>query len=68
MSKLKLVAETHECDKANGVMMWADAIKKEMPKIITAINEHQGEINDLVSYKQITGHMVFDMKLGENFR
>ena len=47
--------------------MWADAIKKEMPKIIAAVDEHEGNVNDLVGYQEITGHMIFDVKLGENF-
>ena len=48
--------------------MWADTIKKEMPKIIAAVDEHEGNVNDLVGYQQITGHMIFDVKLGEKFR
>lgn len=48
--------------------MWADAIKKKMPKIIAAVDEHQGNVGDLISYQQITGHITFHVKLGENFR
>ena len=48
--------------------MWADVIKKEMPKIITAVDEQEGTVNDLVGYQQITGHMIFYVKLGKNFR
>ena len=65
---LKLVPEAYECDKENRDTMWADAIKKEMPKIIAAVDGHEGNVNDLVGHQQITGHMIFDVKLGENFR
>ena len=39
-----------------------------MPKIIAAVDEHEGNINDLVGYQQITRHMIFYVNLGENFR
>ena len=48
--------------------MWADAIKKEMPKIIGAVEEHNEDVSKLVGYQQISGHLIFDVKLGENFR
>ncbi len=39
-----------------------------MPKIHDAVIEHDGDPKDLVGYQEITGHMIFDVKLGENFR
>ena len=30
--------------------------------------EQEGEISDFVEYKEITWHLVFDVKLGDNFR
>ena len=30
--------------------------------------EYDGKIEDLVAYEQISGHLIFDVKLSENFR
>ena len=48
--------------------MWADAIKKEMLKIIGVVEEHDDDVSKLVGYQQILGHLIYDVKLGENFR
>ena len=64
----KLVEEAHRIDKENGDSMWADTIKKQMPKIIGAVEEHDDDMSKLVGYQQILGHLIFDVKLGENFR
>ena len=29
---------------------------------------HDGTLKDLIGYQQITGHIIFDVKLGEGFR
>ena len=39
-----------------------------MKEIIRSLDEHKGSIDDLVGFKKITGHLIFDVKLGENFR
>eukprot|EP00980_Cylindrotheca_fusiformis_P019278 scaffold6593_cov83-Cylindrotheca_fusiformis.AAC.1 len=39
-----------------------------MTNIRVAFEEHEGDPNDLIGYQEITGHLVFDVKLGENFR
>ena len=39
-----------------------------MPKIHGAVIEHDGEINQLAGYQEITADMIFDIKLGKNFR
>ena len=39
-----------------------------MKNVCIAFEEFEGDPNALVSYVQITGHLVFDVKLGENFR
>lgn len=51
-----------------GNTLWQDAIKQEMTNNCVAFEEYNGDISKLVGYKSITGHMVFDVKLGENFR
>ena len=39
-----------------------------MNKIKGAVQIHDGTPNDLIGYQQITGHIIFDIKLGEGFR
>ena len=45
-----------------------DAVKLEMKNCRIAFEEHEGEINSLIGFQAITGHLVFDVKLGESFR
>ena len=47
-----------------------DAINEEMKKIkeMEAFKIYNGKPEDLFGYKQISTHMIFDIKLGENFR
>ena len=33
-----------------------------------AFEEHEGDPNDLVGYQKISTHLIFDIKLSENFR
>ena len=40
----------------------------EMKKIRDAVCKHHGDPRKLVGYEEITAHMIFDIKLGENFR
>ena len=42
---------------------WCKAIDLEQHN---AIKKHEGSIRDLIENTKITGHMVFDVKLGEN--
>ena len=39
-----------------------------MVQIMTALEEHDGDTKDLIGFQAITGHLIFDIKLGENFR
>ena len=66
----KSVKEAYEIDGENQDSMWADIIRDEMPKIINATEVHEGEEQVLIDdgFKEITGHVIFDIKLGENFR
>ena len=45
-----------------------DSIRQEMTNNRIAFKLYEGEISQLVGFKEITGHLVFDVKLGENFR
>ena len=33
-----------------------------------AFRKHEGDVNELVGYQRVRCHMIFDVKLGENFR
>jgi len=64
----KNVKEAMEIDKEMDNTLWMDAIKLEMQNVRIAFEEFDGDPNTLIGYTQITGHLVFDVKLGENFR
>ena len=64
----KNIREAMEIDSENGDTLWMDAIRLEMNNVRVAFEEYDGDPNSLVGYTQITGHLVFDVKLGENFR
>jgi hypothetical protein len=64
----KSIKEAMEIDKELGNTLWMDAIRLEMRNVRIAFEEYDGDPNALIGYTQITGHLVFDVKLGENFR
>ena len=66
----RTIEEAIQIDRENGNTLWQDAIKKEMKNIMIAFEEHHGNPNELAfqGYQEITGHIIFDVKLGENFR
>ena len=64
----KSIKEAMEIDRGNGNTLWMDAVRLEMQNVRIAFEEYDGDPNSLVGYTQITGHIVFDVKLGENFR
>lgn len=63
----KSVKEALEIDAANRNSYWKDAIEMEMPKIKDSVEEYDGDVDNLIGYQQIKGHIIFDIKLGENF-
>lgn len=64
----KSIKEAIAIDKENGDTRWMDAVRLEMKNVRVAFNEYEGNIQDLIGFTEITGHLVFDVKLGENFR
>ena len=62
------VKEALAIDKENGDTLWWDAICKEMKNVRVAFEEYDGDVKDLVGYKKLNCHMIFDIKMGENFR
>ena len=45
-----------------------DAVRLEMKNNRIIFKENEGDPSSLKGFKEITGHLVFDIKLGENFR
>ena len=39
-----------------------------MPKIENAVDEYDSDPSNIIGYHKITGHLIFDIKMGENFR
>ena len=67
----KSVKEAYEIDKENGNTLWAHAIKKEMANVGVAFSpseEKNPHKLEKLGYQWINCHMIFDVKLGENFR
>jgi len=62
------VKEALDLDKNNGDTLWHDAICKEMKIVRVAFEEYDGNVSELVSYKKLDMYMIFDIKMGENFR
>ena len=55
-------------DTENKNNFWAEAIKLEMENVQVAFTLCEGDPKDLVGYKHVGTHVIFDIKLGENFR
>ena len=63
------VEETILIDKENWDTLWWDAIMKEMKNVRPAFEVFEKIKEDMtIGYQQIKCHMIFDVKLGENFR
>jgi hypothetical protein len=65
----KSVKHAQELDQKNGNTLWRDAIMQEMKNVRITFEKFKGEKKDLpIGFQQIRCHMIFDVKLGENFR
>ena len=63
----KSVKEAIEIDNENGNTLWWDALMQEMKNVRPAFEVFEGDEKSLVGYKKIKCHIVWDVKLGENF-
>ena len=53
----------------NANMLWWDAISKEMKKVRPAIEPWEKDMSQIPpDFQQIKCHMIFDVKMCENFR
>ena len=64
----KNVKDAKRIDSENGNTLWQDAIALEMKNIRIAFEVFEGDISKLENYEHISGHLTFDINLGENFR
>lgn len=67
----KSVEEAKAVDEENGNTLWWDAICKEMANVRIAFEEYDGNLTKEgkpVGHNEVTVHMIFDCKLGENYR
>ena len=65
----KTVKEALELDRESGNTLWWDAVCKEMKNVRIAFEAFEGEATDIApGYQEIRCHMIFDVKMGENFR
>ena len=63
------VKEAIEIDKENGETLWWDDILHKVKKLRPAFKAYEGNKEDLLpGYQHIKCHMIFDIKLVENFR
>jgi hypothetical protein len=63
----KSVEEAKRIDAENGDTLWWDAICKEMKNVRIAFEEADDDAK-LIGFEKLGVHMVFDVKLGENYR
>ena len=64
----KSVKKAQEIDTQNGNTLWMDSIRLEMTNNRVAFETYKGDVNDFVGYEEITGNLIYDVKLAENFR
>ena len=56
-----------EIDQANGNIVWQDPINLEMVNIRPDLEVWESNEDRLIGYQKIKCHLIFDIKLGENF-
>jgi hypothetical protein len=64
----RTLKDVERIDRENGNKLWQDSVDIEMRDVMIAFEEIEGNPDELIGYEEITGHLVFDIKLGENFR
>ena len=65
----KTVAEARQFDQENGNTFWWDAICKEMRNVRPAFETWDKSQDDIpIGYQEVKCHLIFDVKMGENFR
>ena len=63
----KTVEEANHLDQRNGNHLWWEDKFKETKNVGFAFDIFNGDVNDLKGYQFVECHMIFDIKMGENF-
>ena len=65
----KTVKEALEIDRENGNTLWWDALMLEMKNVRPSFEVFEGNLDQIpIGFTKINCHVIFDVKLGENFR
>ena len=65
----KTERDTIRTNKENGDTLWWDTIQQEMKNVQPAFELFEEKKDDIrIGYQKIECHMIFDIKLGDNFR
>ena len=65
----KSIKEAKELDQKNGNTLWWDAITKEMRNVRIAFEDWNKPLSEILpGYSKLTCHLIFEIKLSENFR
>ncbi len=65
----KTALETKQFDLEDGNTLWWDALRKEMRNIRPAFEVWDKSIGEIpIGYQEVNCHLIFDVKMGENFR
>ena len=57
--------EALDIDKQKDKNIWRDSINEEIPNIDNSVDEYNIYTSNLIGYQKITGHIIFDVKMGE---
>ena len=64
----KNVQEVQDIDTVNGNTLCMDSVRKEMKNNRVSLELYKGKLENLIGYQEISGHLIYDVKLAENFR
>ena len=64
----KIVKEAQEVDTQNGIFLLMDSIRLELTNNRIVFETYEGDVKYIVGYEEITSHLIYDVKLSDNFR
>ena len=57
-----------ELENKKGNTLWWDNLMKEIKNMRPVFEVFEGDIKKIVGYQQVKYHIIWDVKLAENFR
>ena len=64
----KNVREAQDIGTVNGNTVWMEYVLMEIKNNRVVFETYKGKIEDIVRYQEISGHLIYDVKLADNFR